>query len=256
MNPSLQRSDGFFLSNNRSEVWRLILIFKQLVATPTLTNQILFEMKKIFALSLMLVLSGNILFTGCATDQAPQITITDQLLDDQTFTEAVTSTVDLVILAQDNDWMLNGETIQEMMRKSAADGLTAVEEEQLTELLGMDRDAFIQEMTDFGSAINDLMEKYPLLNDMSASERQDLFGSVIAENPELAAYMYDLYSNGRMCFLQDLCNLVVDLAVLIGGPFLCDVIAEAVPIIGPLLCNLVLDIAEDLLVGLCNALPC
>ena len=100
------------------------------------------------------------------------------------------------------------------------------------------------------------LEKYPVLNDMTAQQRQSLFSTVIADNPEVAAYVMDLYSNGRMCFLQDLCNLVVDLAVIIGGPVLCDIIAGAIPVIGPLLCNIVIDIAEDLLVGLCNALPC
>jgi hypothetical protein len=212
-------------------------------------------MKKLFILSLALSVFSTTFFTSCS-ESAEQVAINDMLLTDQAFTDAVLSTVDLFMTAQDNDWQSESQVIAALMRKAGSDGLSADEEAQLEDLLGMTREAYIQYLSDYGNTMNALLEKYPVLQDMNAAERQELFTDVISRHDELAAYMAEIQSALRACPLQDICNLVVDLAVIIGGPFLCDIIAGAIPIIGPLLCNIVLDLASDILTGLCDALPC
>lgn len=207
-------------------------------------------------LSLALVLLGSNFLTSCKSEDEYQVSMKDQLVADQSFTDAAIASVDFFVTAQANQWQENASQIADLMRKAQAEGLTASDEAALEELLGMSREAYIRTLTNFGTAWNDLLVKYPALQDMDASERQALFADAVSQNEELALYLADLQEVLRACPLQDICNIVVDLAVAIGGPILCDYIANAVPIIGPLLCNIALDLATDLLRGICSALPC
>ncbi|MCP4123712.1 MAG: hypothetical protein GY751_18335 [Bacteroidetes bacterium] len=213
-------------------------------------------MKKIFLMSLMLTVFGSAFFTSCCTDGDVQIMIQEELVSDNEFVNAVEATVEMVVTAVDNQWLDNADAISELARKASDSELTVAQQAQLEGLLGMTMDDYTREMTDFGNAWNVLLEKYPQLNEMSDVERQAIFADAVAGNEDLMIYLADVQSMLRACFWQDLCNLVVDLAALIGGPFLCEVIANAVPVIGPLLCNIVLDIASDLLTGLCGLIPC
>lgn len=213
-------------------------------------------MKRYFIMSMLMAVLGASVFTSCSSIEEAQPTVAERISADAGFTLALNSTVDVVVAATENQWLANSGAIQELVRKAEGRDLTAAETAQLESLIGMDLAAYTRLMTDFGNAWNGLLEKYPALADMSAAERQAIFAEAVGNNEVLLAHLAEVQEMMRACLWQDLCGLVVNIAELVGGPLLCDLIANAVPIIGPLLCNIVLDIAKDLLMGICALLPC
>ncbi len=213
-------------------------------------------MRKFTKVMAMLCVAGMLVFTGCKTNDYQRPDTTQALITDQAFTEVVSTTVDIVLTAMDNQWIHNSAEIRAIMDKAEQGPLTALDRANLEALLGMSLEDYGVLMQGMSQSYSVLLERYPSLEEMSSEERQAVFATAIESNPEVAAYFAGLNEAARMCLAQDICNLVVDLARLIGGPLLCDVIANAVPVIGPLLCNIVLDLAEDILRGICTALPC
>lgn len=212
-------------------------------------------MKKIKPIVLFLMLAGVLSFTSCSkVEELPQKVTSEILTNDVVFENAIKSSLDVVVVAQQNNWQANSDEIARLL--TLANNGDATADAQLTSLLGMNRTAYISFMEDFAVSINNLNEKYPSLVDMSSAEKTALYSAAITGNENIQIYVAQLQESFRGCFVQDLCTGIVNIAALIGGPVLCDVIANAVPIVGSLLCNLVLDIAKDLLYGVCNALPC
>ena len=211
-------------------------------------------MKKVLLFCMVFACMGTTLFTSCSTEVAPQKLIVDELISDADFENAVKSSLDILVLAKKNNWQENTQEISNLIDRVENGDVTA--EGQLTLLLGMTRQEYLAQMESFAVAVVDLNNKYEELGTMTAVDRQALITDVIAQNEELQAYVGDLQAEFRGCFIQDLCNGIVTLARLIGGPILCDYIAGAIPVVGPLICNLVLGLAQDLLTGVCNALPC
>ncbi len=210
-------------------------------------------MKRLFMFCLLLSMTGTTLFNSCTTEE-PQRLIQDELLADSEFTDAVKSSLDVVILAQENNWIENAEQIKDLVVR-ANDG-DQLAEAEMTSLLGMTRQEYLSHIESFAMAINDMYTKYPQIGEMSNEERQALFTDVIGQNEELQVYILQLQEELRGCFIQDLCNGIVSLAALIGGPFLCEYLAGVIPVVGPMICGIIIDVAQDLLTGLCNALPC
>lgn len=212
-------------------------------------------MKKLKSISLLLMLIGIISFSSCSKIEEQPIKVTSEILtNDVVFEDAIKSSLEVVVLAQQNNWQSNSSEIARLLELANNGDINA--ESSLEELIGMSRASYLTLMEDFATSINDLNVKYPSLQDMSQAERTALYSSAIENNESIQNYVAELKDSFRGCFIQDLCNGIVNIAALIGGPALCDVIANAVPVVGPLLCNLVLDIAKDLLFGICNALPC
>ncbi len=209
-------------------------------------------MKKVLMYCLVLSISTTLLFTSCSK-QDVVLEAQTEISHDEQFLDAVKSSLDIVIVAQDNNWLGNAEQISELLSKTGNDASAQTE---LESLLGMSQEAYLEQMKSFAFSINNLFESRPEMKDMTSAERQAFFADAIAQNEELAAYVSELQAGLRGCLLQDICNLVVTLAELIGGPFLCDYLANAVPVVGPILCTIILDIASDLLTGICNVLPC
>jgi hypothetical protein len=211
-------------------------------------------MKRIKSIYLMLFLGAMIAFTSCSKEEDAQRVTVETLTNDLVFEEAIKSSFNLVVTAQENNWQANSVAINSLMDRVNAGDVSA--DAELTSILGMTRVEFVALVEGFAVSVNDLNTKYPELEDMSDAEKNALFSAAISNNESIVGYVNEVQSALRGCALQDLCNGIVNLAALIGGPILCDIIAGAVPVIGPLLCNIVVDLAKDLLFGICNALPC
>ncbi|MEZ5004477.1 MAG: hypothetical protein R2730_15700 [Chitinophagales bacterium] len=212
-------------------------------------------MKKLSTYLLLLMMAvASLSMTSCSKEELAQKSMPEVLSEDIVFENAVKASLELTLLAKENNWQANAEQIKNLLDKIAAGD--AASETELTNLLGMTKEAYYSQLESFGEAIVNLNNKYPELNQMSATEKQSVYATAIAGNEALQQYVTEMQEQFRGCLVQDICTGIVTLAALIGGPFLCDAIAGAVPIIGPLLCNLVLDIAQDLLNGICMALPC
>jgi hypothetical protein len=187
-------------------------------------------MKKIKSIYLMLFLGAMVAVTSCSKEEDAQRVTVETLTNDPVFEDAIKSSYNLVVTAQENNWQGNSAEIKRLMDLVNAGDASA--DAELTAVLGMTR------------------------ADMSDVEKNALFSAAISNNESMVNYITEIQSALRGCLLQDLCNGVVNIAALIGGPLLCDVIAGAVPVIGPLLCNIVVNLAKDLLFGICAALPC
>jgi hypothetical protein len=211
-------------------------------------------MKRIKSIYLMLFLGAMIAFTSCSKEEDAQRVTVETLTNDLVFEEAIKSSFNLVVTAQENNWQANSAAINSLMDRVNAGDVSA--DAELTSILGMTRVEFVALVEGFAVSVNDLNTKYPELEDMSDAEKNALFSAAISNNESIVGYVNEVQSALRGCALQDLCNGIVNIAALIGGPILCDIIAGAVPVIGPLLCNIVVDLAKDLLFGICNALPC
>lgn len=214
-------------------------------------------MRKMTNMLAVLFMASALFMTSCSTtEEIQRPTITESLTTDQSFTEVVSTTVDVVLSAMDNQWIENSADIRAILDKAEQGPLTALDKANLETLLGMSLEDYGILMEDMSNSYSTLLQRYPSLEEMAPEARQAIFASALESNPEVAAYFAGMNEAARACLAQDICNLVVDLARLIGGPLLCDVIANAVPVIGPLLCNIVIDLAVDILRGICSALPC
>lgn len=211
-------------------------------------------MKKLSTYFLLLMMVGFLSITSCTKEELAQKSITEVLSEDLVFENAIKESLDLTLVAKANDWQNNAVAIKNLLDRSSNGDASA--DIELTNLLGMTKEAYFSQLESFGDAIVKLNNKYPELNNMSATEKQVLIADAISQNENIQLYVAELQEQFRGCLVQDICTGIVSLAALIGGPILCDAIAGGIPIVGPLLCNLVLGIAQDLLNGVCMALPC
>lgn len=212
-------------------------------------------MKKYFFLTL---LAGMIAITGCSRVQiAPTPTLAEQLAEDGRMEFALRTTLQVYEAGMAHNWAGNRDQIDLLSVKAHAGSITTGEMNTLEGLLGMTFEEYKTLIGEFGSSWDQLLAAYPEIQNMSNSERQQLFSTVVQSNPALQLQVAGIAERVGACPLRDICNLVVTLAKLIGGPILCDLIVGAtIPIIGNILCTIVLTIASDLLTGICNALPC
>jgi len=211
-------------------------------------------MKKIKSIYLMLFLGAMVAVTSCSKEEDAQRVTVETLTNDAVFEEAIKASYNLVVTAQENNWQGNSEEIKRLMDLVNAGDASA--DAQLTVVLGMTRAEFTSFIEGFAVSVNNLNTKHPEFADMSEVEKNALFTAAIGNNESIVNYITEIQSALRGCLLQDLCNGIVNIAALIGGPVLCDIIAGAVPVIGPLLCNIVVNLAKDLLFAVCGALPC
>ena len=199
-------------------------------------------MRKIKPIVLFLFLAAVVSFTSCSkVEELPKQITSDVLASDLVFENAIKSTLEFVAVSQANNWEANGEEIYRLM--NLADNGDATANASLTELLGMERTAYVSFIEEFAVNVNNLNEKYPSLLDMNSAEKNALYAAAITSNENIQSFVFELQETYRACLAQDICNGVVNLAALIGGPVLCDVIANAIPVVGSLVCNLVLDLS-------------
>jgi len=215
--------------------------------------------KLLFSLLLSVSVSSMMVFNSCQKEVTKVSTesLSVRMSGDEEVVEAYRATLNVFMAGVQNNWIANKPAIDALVTKVRLQTATPEELATLEEYVGMPYAMFESKMNDFATRMAHVAQKYPELENMSELERQAIFTKVAEKNPELLASALTLKASMRgQCPWQDLCNGIIDLAKLIGGPFLCDLIAGSVPIIGPLLCNIVLSIAADLLKSLCLLLPC
>lgn len=209
-------------------------------------------MKKFILRFVFVLCASTMVLSSCGVDETP--VKVSQTPSEQIIVSEVKNVVDIAILADQSGWMANAKQINELLAASENGNATATAE--LEGVLGVTKGAYIETMTRFAVSINAIYEAEPQLANMNNAQRQDYFNKLIANNAEISGYLTQINEDLRACFLQDLCNGIVSIAALVGGPVLCDIISGAVPIIGGALCGIVIDLAKNLLTGICNGLPC
>jgi hypothetical protein len=215
-------------------------------------------MRKYFFPTLLSLLAGLFVITGCSRQQiAPTPSLVEMLSEDGRMEAALRTTLNVYGAGMTNNWAGNRDQIDLLSVKAHIGSITTAELNTLEGVLGMTFEEYKTLIGDFGKSWDNLLSAYPEIQKMNNAERQALFSNVVKSNPELQVHIAGIAERVGACPLRDICNLVVTLAKLIGGPILCDVIVGAtIPIIGNILCTIALTIASDLLTGICNALPC
>lgn len=209
-------------------------------------------MKKFFYSAFLLVASAAFV-TSCQKEIQPvvQQSLESKLSQDESFAKLVSAAGQLgsfssEVLSSDDAAQIAG--ILAKQDKASASELAFVAEK-----LGTSPQEFTLQLTNFVVAFNDLEKTYSL-SKMSSAEINTLVEGAVNLNPELKRQF--IAANGKASVGAGICNLVVNLASLIGGGALCTAInVSTIPVIGGVLCTALLGVAKSVLGGLCNLIP-
>ncbi len=220
-------------------------------------------MKKYTLLLFMAFLGGSFLFTSCSTDENRGIeakSIDQKVSESDNFRNAVEALTDLAAVSANNNWADRIDEIEELSAKIQNGNFGLEEIAAIEDALGISIEAFSNSINNIGKSLGGLYDELPELGDIESAERQAIFSLAIDNSSELTDMVAGAGSaNLRAgCFWRDLCNGIVGIAALIGGPQLCEAIGTAIgiPFVGTIVCAIVTPILKDILTGICNTLPC
>ena len=211
-------------------------------------------------------LGSSMVFTSCKTDEDRRITETktldEQLSEDENFRVAVTALGTLAAVSADNDWAGRMDEISATITKVKQGNYQLEEIEAIERVLGISIAELQLNLESVVKNIAVLHDRYSELENMNSADRNALFSLAIQNSDEITSILHDLQIGDeqfrRACIWRDLCNGIVGLASLLGGPVLCEAISTAIgiPGVGTIVCTIVIALAEDLLGGICNGINC
>jgi hypothetical protein len=227
-------------------------------------------MKKIILLCAAVAFSASSLFISC-TSEDPQVSLQDQILNDQAFEDATIATMDFIITAVSHNWLDNMARINTIIADRPVGSLSEAELAQISDLLGMELEDYLRQIETFASGVNTLYAEYPQLAEMSQVERNELFAGVLSNSPAVADYVSAMQEDARgpfdwiFCALQDACYSGIDWLVPTVQYYLglaCDFVSGIefpIPFLDTaeeFICVTAPGYVEAYLPGICGYIPC
>lgn len=208
-------------------------------------------MKKIIY-SAFLFLGAVTFMTSCQKDstQIVQESLGARLAQDSDFAKLIETTSGMATsLAGVTLTEEQGIAINDMMRKGNTDHAA------LKRIIGAGFADFTASFADFSASVNNLEAKYKL-SDLNQNELNVAIQTAFDANPALKEHLIATVTLDGKSVGADVCNLVVNIAALLGGGAICTAIGvSTIPVVGGVLCTALLGVAKALLGGICDFIP-
>ncbi|MCO5247994.1 MAG: hypothetical protein M9887_03475 [Chitinophagales bacterium] len=206
--------------------------------------------------SAFLFLGAMTFLTSCQKDSTAivQESLGARLANDSDFEAMINATSNMATdLAGITISEQQGQAVMEIFSRGKE--LTSTDKATLQKIFGSGFENFTTNLGDFLASVNNLEANYKL-SELSQSKLNVVLQEALNANPTLKEKLLTpITINGKSAG-ADVCNLVVNIAALLGGGALCTAIGvSTIPVVGGVLCTVVVGLAKGILGGLCGLIP-